>query len=96
MHRNSGIDAILRQEFDGGPVPIRVQRPGETLLDAALKLSKAAVGKGAKVMFVVASSRGGCFEFADQLPTGVVAVESPALGINDHLSRMRESLPTNG
>jgi site-specific DNA-methyltransferase (adenine-specific) len=89
VQRNNGIDAILTQEFDGGPVAIRVQRTGETLVDAALKLSKASAGKGAKLMFVVALSRGGCFEFADELPADVVAVESPALGIRDHLEKLR-------
>lgn len=85
VQRNNGIDAILKQEVDGGPVPIRVQRPGETLLDAAWKLSKASAGKGAKVMFLVALARGGCFEFAEELPPGVIVVDSPALGIRDYL-----------
>lgn len=88
VQRNNGIDAILKQQVDGGPVPIRVQRAGETLRDAASKLSRACVGKGAKVMFVVALARGGCFEFAEDLPPGVIAVESPALGIRDHLDRL--------
>ncbi|HJT36102.1 MAG TPA: hypothetical protein VJ783_29030, partial [Pirellulales bacterium] len=89
VHRNNGIDAILKQEFDGGPVTIRVQRLGETLLDAASKLSRASAGKGAKLMFVVTLARGGCFEFADELPTGVIAVESPALAVRDHLDKTR-------
>jgi site-specific DNA-methyltransferase (adenine-specific) len=89
VQRNNGIDALLRQEFQGGPVTIRVQRPGETLLDAAQKLSKASAGKGAKLMFVVALARGGCLDFADELPSGVVAVESPALGIQEHLNRVK-------
>src|SRR5262249_30582857 len=57
VQRNNGIDALLKLEFEGGPVPVRVQRPGETLLDAAQKLSIASVGKGAKLMFVVALAR---------------------------------------
>jgi site-specific DNA-methyltransferase (adenine-specific) len=95
VQRNNGIDAILMHEVDGGPVPIRVQRPGETLLDAAWKLSRASAGKGAKVMLVVALARGGCFEFAEELPPGVIAVESPALGIRDHLDRRKEGHRTN-
>ena len=96
VQRNHGIDAILKQEFDGGPVPIRVQRVGETLLDAARKLSKASAGKGAKLMFVVALARGDCFEFADELPSNVIAIESPALGIRDHLDQLRNGQRTNG
>ena len=53
VQRNAGIDAILKQDFEGGPVPVRIQRPGETPLDAAQKLAKASAGKGAKVMFLV-------------------------------------------
>lgn len=96
VQRNNGIDAILKQEFDGGPVPIRVQRVGETLLDAAMKLSRASAGKGAKLKFVVALARGGCFEFAKELPSDVVAVESPALGIRDHLDNLRNGHRTSG
>jgi site-specific DNA-methyltransferase (adenine-specific) len=88
VQRNSGIDAILKQEFDGGPVTLRVQRRGETLLDAAKKLSSASVSKGAKLMFIIALTRGGCFEFADELPAGVVAIESPSLGIREHLDEL--------
>ncbi len=95
VQRNNGIDAILKQEFDGGPVTIRVQRPGETLVEAANRLSKASVGKGAKLMFVVALVRGGCFDFAGELPLGVVAIESPALGIREYLNRLKVGHRTN-
>jgi site-specific DNA-methyltransferase (adenine-specific) len=89
VQRNNGIDAILKEEFNGGPVTLRVQRHGETLLDAAQKLSRASVDKGAKLMFVIALARGGCFEFVDELPAGVVAIESPGLGIREHLDKLR-------
>lgn len=89
VQRNAGIDAILKQDFDGGPVPILVQRPGETLLEAARKLAKASAGKGAKLMFLIAITRGGSFDFADELPAGVVVIESPALGIREYLDKLR-------
>jgi site-specific DNA-methyltransferase (adenine-specific) len=89
VQRNQGIDALLKQNHLDGPVPIRVQRPGETLLDAATKLSKASIGKGAKLMFVVALSRGGCFDFADVMPPGVVVVDSPAMSIRDYLAQLK-------
>jgi site-specific DNA-methyltransferase (adenine-specific) len=90
VHRNSGIDALLKQQFEGGPIPVRVQRRGETLMDAAQNLARAAAGKGAKLMFVVALARGGCLDFTGDLPLGVVAVDSPALGIRDHLEGLKE------
>lgn len=86
VQRNHGIDGILKHEFQGGPVPIRVQRPGETVQDAALKLQKACSEKGAKVMFLVVTSRGGCFAFGDDLPGGVIAVDSTAISIKEQLS----------
>jgi len=93
VQRNAGIDAILKQEFEGGPITVRVQRAGETLLDAASKLANASVSKGARLMFVVAISRSGCFPFADELPAGVVAIESVALGIREYLEGLKaESL----
>jgi len=91
VQRNSGIDAILKQEFGGGPVTLRVQRPGETLLDAAQKLWSASVSKRAKVMFLIALGRGGSFEFAEELPSGVVAIESPALSIHEYLDKLTAS-----
>jgi len=91
VQRNSGIDAILKQDFDGGPVTIRVQRSGETLLETARMLSKASVSKGAKLMFVIAFARGGCFDFADELPTGVVVIDSPAMGIRQYLDNLKAS-----
>lgn len=89
VQRNSGIDAILKQCFEGGPVTVRIQRSGETLIDAAQKLAKASAGKGAKLMFVIALARGGCFEFGDELPPGVIVIASPALGIRQHLDNLR-------
>ena len=98
VQRNNGIDAILKLEFAGGPVTVRVQRSGETLLEAAQKLSKASAGKGATLMFVIVLGYGGHFEFADDLPPGVVAIESPAVGIREYLARVKAShltkLPT--
>ncbi|MDZ4783726.1 MAG: site-specific DNA-methyltransferase [Planctomycetia bacterium] len=88
VQRNSGIDAILKREFDGGPVTVRVQRMGESLMDAARKLASASAGKGAKVMFVVALTRGGSLEFANELPVGVVAIESPGLSIRERLEHL--------
>ena len=58
-------------------------------MESAQKLAKASAGKGAKLMFVVVLARGGCFEFADDLPAGVVAIESPALSIREHMEKCK-------
>ncbi len=58
VHRNSGIDCILKTEINGLPVFIRVQRPDETMADAAASLSKAARNKGDAFLVVVVTDRG--------------------------------------
>ena len=88
VQRNKGIDAILKRDFQNGPITIRVQRPEETLMEAAHKLAQASTCKGAKAMFVVVLSREGTFEFANELPDGVVAIEAPGLGIQNYLDNL--------
>ena len=89
VQRNKGIDAILQEGIGNSPVPIRVQRENETILEAAYKLHRASQGKGAKVMFLVAMLEGGYFDFKDELPQGVVVIDSPSLSIDKHLARLR-------
>ena len=91
VQRNKGIDAILKQDYEGTPIPVRVQRDWETILEAALKLSKASENKNARVMFLIATASGGCFPFADDMPHGVVVVNAPSLGIDEYLSTIRET-----
>jgi site-specific DNA-methyltransferase (adenine-specific) len=90
VHRNAGIDAILKQDFKGSPITVRIQRLGESLLDAAEMLYRASVTKGTRVMFVVTVERGDAPAFADRLPPGVICVESPSLQIREQLARFNE------
>lgn len=96
VQRNAGIDAILKEDFDGTPVTIRVQRQHETVLEAAQKLFRASASKKAKIMFLVVLSKGGYFEFAGELPPGVVAIEAPATGIREYLSKLGPSKREKG
>ena len=86
VQRNSGIDAILKHDTNKNPVPVRVQREGETILEAARKLYKAAQNKNVSTMFLVATTPGGYMALASDLPEGVVVVEIPALSIRQHLA----------
>ncbi len=45
VQRNNGIDAFLRDDVDGSPIPVRIQRSGETILDGTQKLYKASQNK---------------------------------------------------
>jgi len=86
VQRNRGIDAILKQPYRGGPVPIRVQRQGETIAETAERLAKAAANKGAKIMFAV---RIDSFDIpaTGSLPPRVVVVDSTATEIASFLKR---------
>ncbi len=95
VQRNKGIDAILKDSLHGTPIPIRVQRPHETIIEAGQSLYRAAKTKNAQIMFLVTVQGGGFFPFANQLPAKVRIVEAPALIIKNLLEQIRESEATN-
>jgi site-specific DNA-methyltransferase (adenine-specific) len=91
VQRNRGIDAVLKNDLNGKPVLVRVQRPGETILEAANRLHKASKGKRAAAMFVIATQRGGYFEFENQFPPNVTIINAPALAITDSLAQFKHT-----
>jgi site-specific DNA-methyltransferase (adenine-specific) len=56
VHRNGGIDAILKRNYLSKPVPIRVQREHEMVSEAVAKLFTAAKKKGAEIAFLVVTN----------------------------------------
>jgi site-specific DNA-methyltransferase (adenine-specific) len=93
VHRNAGFDALLKREVDGGPAPIRVQRPGESVAEAAAKLHRAGASKGARRMFLIVQDPGPgpAGGEALPLPEGVVAIDSPAAAIRRRIDGGRPS-----
>jgi site-specific DNA-methyltransferase (adenine-specific) len=91
VQRNRGIDAVLKNDLKGKPILVRVQRPGETILEAANRLYKASKGKRAAATFVIATQRGGYFEFENQFPPNVIIINAPALAISDSLAQLRHT-----
>ena len=89
VHRNNGIDAILAQNFSGRPVPVRVQRGHESVLDAARTLARAGRTKDAALMVLVVTHRGGDLAISQVLPAGVICVDSPGLQVRDVLQSGR-------
>ena len=78
VHRNKGIDAILAEQYEGAPVPVRVQRKGEDLLEAGKRLLKASKNKSAKRMLLVATEP---VEVLPDLPDEIYVVASLAAQI---------------
>jgi len=86
VHRNSGVDAILKEQFDGKPVPIRVQRYSESLAEAAYKLYHAAEKKGAKKAFLVRTQIDTDLFSKSAIPALISVVDAPSLRISEVLS----------
>jgi site-specific DNA-methyltransferase (adenine-specific) len=76
VQRNKGIDALLVEQFDGTPVPLRVQRRSESFLDAVNALAHAARSKNAKKMVLIRTVPAIGEEAA---PDGMVILDSKAL-----------------
>ena len=55
VQRNKGVDAILKKQFKGRPVFLRIQRNGEPLDQAMSQLRKSGVGKGDPLLVVIAT-----------------------------------------
>ncbi|MFH0940106.1 MAG: site-specific DNA-methyltransferase [Planctomycetota bacterium] len=81
VQRNNGIDAFLKATFEGAPIPVRVQKHGEILTDAAFALHKAGSTKNAKRMILIATEDVASLWRNDAIPTEIVVVDSASLSI---------------
>lgn len=86
VHRNSGIDAILKEQFNGTPVPIRVQRSFESLSETGNKLYHAAKKKCARKAFLVRTRADASLFDEHTIPSLITVVDSPSLIIAKGLS----------
>ena len=75
VQRNKGIDGLLKKQLDGLPVFVRVQRPEETIGEAASKLLHAIRTKGACVPLLVRTHQD-LFEQDDVSNVRVIAATS--------------------
>ena len=81
VQRNNGIDAFLKTTFDDLPIPVRVQKHGETLAEAAAALYRAGMSKNAKRMILIAIEDVTTLWEDSALPDEIVVVESASLKI---------------
>jgi len=80
VHRNKGIDAILKTQYLGTPVLIRMQKQNESLTEAAYLLSAAATKRGAIKSFLIKTQDG--FFIENEMPKNIEVVESIPYKIN--------------
>lgn len=81
VHRNKGIDAILKTQYLGTPVLVRMQKENESLTEAAYLLSTAAKKRGAIKSFLIKTQED--FVIENEMPNNVEIVESIPNKINN-------------
>ena len=88
VHRNKGIDAILKQQYKNTPILIRIQKKGESILDAAFLLANAAKKKKALKSFLIVTSDSFLLseDILKMLPDSIELIDSPALLIKRIIS----------
>ncbi len=92
VHRNRGIDGLLKQEIDGLPAFIRVQRHGENIGQTIAALKKAVKNKGDCALIVVAT----CDDWLGyRASPDVHLIQSTSLAITDLLKKKQGSTMTN-
>ena len=91
VHRNRGIDGLLKQEINGSPAFIRVQRGSESIGQAVAALKKAAKNKGDCSLVVIAT----CDDLLGFRATSDIhLVPSTSLAIADLLKSRQEPIVT--
>ena len=88
VQRNNGIDAFLQETYAGVPIPVRIQRHGETLIQAATALYKAAKTKNAKRMVLIATEDQPSLVKID-IPPEVLVVSSTGLTVSRVINDLR-------
>ena len=82
VQRNKGIDGLLKEEVDGLPVFIRVQRRHETIEETADALKRAVAEKGICHLVVVATKS---YNYAEKEFLGVNIIPSTSLSISESI-----------
>jgi site-specific DNA-methyltransferase (adenine-specific) len=94
VQRNAGIDAFLQVKIGGSLVPIRVQRAGETIMEAASKLARAAQSKKAVKAILVRTKKNDDLFFDGMLPRLIELIDSTALRVSERVAEILAEIAT--
>ncbi|MEA1867458.1 MAG: DNA methyltransferase [Thermodesulfobacteriota bacterium] len=94
VQRNNGIDAFLSETYLDVPIPVRVQRHGETVADAACALHKAARTKNAVRMILITTEDQPSL-FPLEIPEEIVVIPSATLGISRYINLLKDKTETS-
>jgi site-specific DNA-methyltransferase (adenine-specific) len=91
VHRNSGIDAILKTTYKNAPILIKIQKEDEALEDAINKLANASKIKQAKKAFLIRTNDiHSLFEY-DNNDRIIDVIDSPIYELNKLLSQQSKA-----
>jgi site-specific DNA-methyltransferase (adenine-specific) len=88
VQRNIGIDAFLKISTQPSLVPVRVQRQGEALSEAAQKLYQAAKSKNAARAILIRTHEDIKQLFGTPLPESILVVDAPVFQIKQKISEI--------
>ena len=92
VHRNKGIDAILKQTLDNSPILVRVQRSEESLSEAAQALCSAMQTKAAGLGILVRKNSDVFFD-ADCFPSNLRVVDAANYAIKKLVTEIGLTMP---
>ena len=88
VQRNNGIDAFLKITIGGTLVPIRVQRPNETLSEAASLLNRAATSKNSTRAILIRTTEYEDIFSSAEIPNFIEIIDATALEVKRKISEL--------
>ena len=85
VQRNNGIDAVLKKQYDGKPILIKIQKDNESLEDAINLLYRAALSKNSKKSFLIRTNDTKSLFDYDNRPSIIEIIDAVNFRINDAL-----------
>lgn len=96
VQRNNGIDAFLKMTIGGTSVPIRVQRPNETLAEAASLLNRAAKSKNSTRAILIRTTESEDLFSAAAIPSFIEIIDVTALEVKRKISELLAYFEADG
>lgn len=89
VQRNAGIDAIINVPIMNAIALVRVQRPGESVSEAATALVRASKEKNAALLIVIKTRNAETLFAEDDVPVDVQVIESTGFAINEAIGLLQ-------
>lgn len=90
VYRNKGIDGFLKEPLNNKPIPIRIQRYGETMMEAKIKLLNATQAKNADLKILIRTSLNDQLLLNHKNDDDMLIIDSYDLTIKNRISNINE------